>query len=767
MCIRDSYRGIPDETATCLDIPKEQRRELKRAFVGVVDKKPGIVDEGFMLLTPEMQWYPTAGVGFNQVTFYLQETDFASFSLEVTPGEGLTAVAPGRVDTVGERSYSFRPDHDLNMLPLVIGPFEERKLEVDGVEYHLYLKPEHDYFSGFFTHIADTLEVLIREEKDNYELDELDLYLESNRVNLVEVPLQFHAYQRPYTERTDYILPETVLLPERGSGLSTVDFNRLKRMMERRGRNDEQARSDREIETEIFRRFLQFTFFRTDDRIRRGGFGERFGEPVINYDMTTQYTTNPYCVFPLYYNYVTAVSSRDYPLFNAMMEIYLKEGFEVSPRQGFTGGITDNERANLMLQKNSMTGIFAEGNTNLSSALINQTGSFMISALKNRVGSGNFDDFLYYYLEDHTFSEIPFYRIEGDFHREFGVEISRYLEMINEAGKMAGFLLSEPEFIQTRDDLGDVFLVRFRITNRGTARGMVDVTFRIMGQGGPGTGGGMSTEQRLYEVDPGTTREVQVVLYEQPRMMTVNTLISENIPSSFNYFLRSAIERDVTEMEEYNRESPDQVNLTYRGEQVVDNEDPGFSCTAVSRESKLKQYIDSRKKEVEEVSYGRLERWMSPSRWHPVAHSAYYGETIRSAMVSRNGDGSNVARWTTSLPETGFYDVYVYIPVPAMYRRPDGRPGGGGQGGGPGGGQGRGQWRRAELADRGTDYHYSITSNEGTEEVEFVLDRPEEGWNRLGTFHFPADTVSISLNNQVSKGYRVIADAVKWVRRPE
>jgi hypothetical protein len=59
-------------------------------------------------------------------------------------------------------------------------------------------------------------------------------------------------------------------------------------------------------------------------------------------------------------------------------------------------------------------------------------------------------------------------------------------------------------------------------------------------------------------------------------------------------------------------------------------------------------------------------------------------------------------------------------------------------------------------------YHYTIASNEGTEEVEFALDRPENGWNRLGTFHFPADTATVILNN-TSNGRRVVADAVKWV----
>ncbi len=166
----------------------------------------------------------------------------------------------------------------------------------------------------------------------------------------------------------------------------------------------------REIETDQFKRFLQNTFFRSETTTRSRGFGGGGdgGEELITFQGASNYTKNPYCVFPLYYSYVTGISSKDYPILNSMLELYLKDGFEVSPRQGFTGGITDNERANLALQERSMIEIFALWNTELTSSLIYQTGSFIISALKNRVGMSDFDYFLYYYLEDHAFSEISF-----------------------------------------------------------------------------------------------------------------------------------------------------------------------------------------------------------------------------------------------------------------------------------------------------------------------------------------------------------------------
>ncbi len=328
--------------------------------------------------------------------------------------------------------------------------------------------------------------------------------------------------------------------------------------------------------------------------------------------------------------------------------------------------------------------------------------------------------------------------------------------------EMPTFLISEPEYLQTRDEIGDVYLVKFKITNVGNATGLVDFNFRIMGQGGFGGGGGMSEEKRLYEVEAGVTRDVQVVLYDRPMMMTVNTLISGNIPSSYNNFLRSPSEVTAANLEEYERNSEHPVSFIFKDEYVVDNEDEGFSSFSISRESKLKQWVDSRKEEDDGLLYESLHEWWTPSRWTPVAHSAYYGEAVRSAMVIRRGDGTNYVSWSTVLPEKGFYDLYVYIPVSAMYKRPSRREQGGGQQGGHTPGKGRGSG--PQFADKGTDYNYTITSSEGSEKVSYELNNPEDGWNRLGSFHFPADSVSIRLTNETD-GWRVIADAVKWVRR--
>lgn len=750
------YHGTPDPGVAYLDIPVSRQDNLKRIVLATVDKLPGIMHPEYVLLTREMLWYPIAGVGFNHVTFQPAVPDFARFTLAVQTGKGLVPVAPGEAEEQEDGTFRFRPETPLNTFPLVIGPFVKMSRTVDSVDYHLYLKKEHDYFSEFFTDIADTLDVLIREGKEDYEYDDIDLYYAFRRMNLVETPVQFHPFERAYTQYVEMVQPTMIFMPERGAGLSTLDFKRLKRGEERRNRERNDSRSPREIETDLFRNFIRNTFFSADIQVG-GGFRGR-QEKLINYDGESYYSKNPYCAFPLYYNLVTGISSEEYPAFDAMIETYLKEGYEVSPRESFRGGISESERANLALQKESLLEIFSRKNKSLITSAIYQSGSFIINALHNRVGQSEFDSFLYYYLEDHAFTEINFEQFAADFYDEFGVDITTYLDFIKSGTELPEFLVSAPGYFQTRDDYGEVYVVQMKISNIGGSTGLVELSFRMPGQRGFGPGG-MDTEKRLYEIGAGQTREMQMLFYSQPRVLTVNTIISGNIPSSFSIFLRSATEKNIFPLEEYARDADTPVQMYGEGEIVVDNEDPGFSYVSVSGESKVKKYIDSRKEETERIRYRAMNPWWTPSTWTPTAHSGMFGQTIRSALVVRSGDGSNTARWQTMMEEAGFYDIYVYIPVSAMYRRPSGGDRGERQDG-----RGRGRGRGPEFADEGTVYHYTITSNEGTEEMEFPLNSPEDGWNRLGTFHFPADTAAVILTN-LTNGSRVVADAVKWVQK--
>lgn len=311
---------------------------------------------------------------------------------------------------------------------------------------------------------------------------------------------------------------------------------------------------------------------------------------------------------------------------------------------------------------------------------------------------------------------------------------------------MASYIVSNVEFIETRDNFGQAYLVKYQATNYADVPGILYISIRT--GGGFGRGAESETEDRIISFKPNETKDIQILLYDQPRLVTINTMISSNIPRNFVQFSRNTEKKNIPP-KEYALTIHNKVKIDNSSAIIVDNQDAGFSLVSEKQTSKLKNYIE-RNKKVEELLYKNINSW-APTQWTAISHTAMYGAFIRSAYYTRGGKGEMKARWTTTLPESGMYDVFTYIPTMAMMSR--GRPSEGGGRRGP------------RFADKDYTYPYQILTGEGLKDVPFALKNTENGWNRMGTFYFNADSTYIELSNNISGGNnRVFADAVKWVK---
>ncbi len=110
---------------------------------------------------------------------------------------------------------------------------------VDSMEIRLLHYRDHDYFSPIFEEINDTIPALIREFKNQYELDKKRNY-PFKRITLIEVPAQFKTFPRLWTTPRETVQPEIILLPESGITLPNGDFaSSFKRMKSWGGRNND------------------------------------------------------------------------------------------------------------------------------------------------------------------------------------------------------------------------------------------------------------------------------------------------------------------------------------------------------------------------------------------------------------------------------------------------------------------------------------------------------------------------------------------------
>ena len=107
-------------------------------------------------------------------------------------------------------------------------------------------------------------------------------------------------------------------------------------------------------------------------------------------------------------------------------------------------------------------------------------------------------------------------------------------------------------------------------------------------------------------------------------------------------------------------------------------------------------------------------------------------------MYKKVGNGNNKAEWTASIPESGYYEVYVYVPA------------------GPGP-----RWMNREENYQ----YYTVKHDDGEEEISIKVTGPgSEGWVMLGSFYFSEGKASVVLTDKGSgTGQMIYADAVKWV----
>ncbi|MQY80015.1 MAG: hypothetical protein GH151_12615 [Bacteroidetes bacterium] len=754
------YGGVIDERICYLDVEETTKAERKKSGMLTIDKRFAFVSPAYVLLTPESYWYPVAGVGYSSDFPGLHTQQFVQFTLNVTTEKDLFAIAQGKAIEQTNGSFSFRSEFPISQLSLAIGKYEKQSITVDSVEYNLFILNKHDYFSEYLADLGDTLPVLIREMKQDYERT-LNLPYVYSRFSLVEVPVQFTSFQRLWTTGQETVQPEMVLLPEKGSLISDADFKRMKRSEERRIERANQVVSPKEIQVRMFFRFVTSTFTLGISRTRlQFGSSGMPGPPAIS-------TSSIYSIYPNYYSFVYHLKSDDWPVLNMAMESFLDKGAAssiVSMFSGFTG-LSQDEKTNLALQGNNLPALIAsEDDQSIVYNAIKSKGKSLFTFIQSKVGDEEFDDFLYNMLDENKFSEINIKKFNERLLKEFGFDLKPYIEEWYNNRELPGVLISDINGYKVFDEDRSRFQVTFKISNPEPADGLVVVSFRTFGGGrgmggGMGGGGGLRTpgmgfagadHEQIIHIPANHTKEIAILLDAAPRLMSVNTLISKNIPSTLSNIFgtfeldKKAVPFESERLIEYSPEAsePDEI--------IVDNEDSGFKVIKSGSESALKKLLNISSDEDKE-KYVSFRLWRPPLNWQATTNSAFHGKYIRSAYFTKASTGNSIAIWNAEIIEGGYYDVYYYVPQLRMS---------GMRGRGMGGGQGSGQ-PQEEIKD---EYHFSVYHDDGKEEVILGLKNIEYGWNHLGSYYLSPDSAKVELSNE-SPGRVVIADAVKWVKQ--
>lgn len=768
-----SYKGSINESFCYPNYSDNIKETPYRIQMVNVNKRQAFLSENYLLLTPETYWYPVASLNYYPSNPARIKIDFTNYFLRVKNEKGLTAVSQGRVKN--EEGHSvFKPEYPLTGLTLAIGNYKTDTLKVDSVEYLSYYFPGHDYYKKDLSQLKDTLKFMVsgimRELETNFSVK-----YPFKTLSLVEVPVQFYSYPKESTQTRAEVQPSMVLLPEKLSTLQNAGFYKQFTRQKKRNTQNNQIVTYKELQVRLFNSFIRSTFI--------SGENFRFVNGVASNEPTR------YLLGPSFYFFKNNFFSSEYPVINAVFESHLQQLGQQGPRggfQAFTGSLSDNDKANLILKQISFRDLLSKnpkGDT--IRTVLTVKGDWLFNLLRAKAGIDEFKTWFSKYIEDHSFKRVDLVHFNNDVKEKFGFDFYPYLNDWFNGKDQPGFLFTDLKVNQIIIGDRSRYQVTFTASNPERVSGLFNISFRTGGQGGPGRRGGQMTNvfiqggggggaggrfsismqgrgmeaadiSKIVLMGPNESKKIGIVLDAQPRVMMINTLFAKNIPGEITMPIDEIIKtngmlKEFTGEETLATLSP----FTDPSELVVDNEDPGFISSKLTTTSPLKRLLGIQSKRGK--SYQELSLMFIPEYWQPVVQSSYYGKYVRSAVYTRGGSGDKSVTWTCIIKEPGYYNVYCYIgkSVDRMMVR----MGGQNRSGGPGG-----QLEGKPPESPYKDMHYKIYHDEGVDDITVDYDKADGGWNNLGKFYLSKDTAKVVLTNK-SAGRVVIGDAIKWVRQ--
>lgn len=754
-----------------------------------VNKRQAFLTEKYVLLTPETHWYPVTGLNYYPSNPARIKIDFTRFSLKAKSEQNLVAVSQGTMQE-SDGYYFYKPQSPLTGLTLALGNYKNDRLEVDSIEYITWYYPGNDYYKKDFVELKDTISLMVSGIMRDLETSFSTQY-PFKTLSFIEVPVQFYSYPRKSTQTRAEIQPSMVLLPEKLATIQQAGFAKTMSRQKKRMARGNQVITDKEMQIRTFNQFMRSTFL-SSQNIRL-----RDGNPVND--------PSRYMLGPSFYFFKNNFYSDEYPVINAVFEAHLQQvimpGRPAGGMLNLSGTLSDNDRANLILQGLSLKDLLSKnpGGDTIRTVLTVK-GDYLFNLIRANTGIDEFKDWFKKYIDENSFKRINILKFNDDIRKAYGFEFYPFLRNWFDGQGQPGFLFTNLEaneividnrvryqvtFIASNPEpTGGLFNVAFRTGGPGRMgggdRGMMAVAIQ-RGGGGGGRGGGIQISvqgrgmeaadiSKIVYVGPNEAKKIGIVLDAQPRALLINTLFSKNLPGEINITINEVGKSRSRNANEFDGEEvlPEIPFFTEKHEIIVDNEDPGFVRSLHDDSNPLKKILGIDR--VRGENYQQINMIFVPDYWQPVIETNYYGKYIRSAVYTRSGSGDKAVTWKGIISQPGYYDVYGYIGksgdqimIRAGGGRGGGQAGGPGPGGGPGGPAGPGMpGVQANRDNPYRDFHFKVFHDDGVEEVTVDYENAEPGWNKLGTYYLSPDTVKVELTNQ-SEGRVVVGDAVKWV----
>ena len=735
------YGGKINGNVCYLDVPGKDIEDpgMNGRFPFYFGKNYYFLNADFTLLIPEVLWYPVAHPPVNPSSPYSVPRDYVRFTLDVINPGNRTVISQGE-ETRGEDHVLFRNSSKMQGISLCMGDYKTTSMTVDSVTYTLNLFKKHISILDWLSNIDSCfLASCLRNYMDEKE-NELNRVYPFERLILTEVPVSFASYIRNGNDKTEFVQPELVFLPEKGVGIRAK-----KGKLSSRG----------------FTALLDKYFFDYHSK-ELGMFENVFGslwKKEVNfasyfykeYDYDNYLTPhNPYRLSSLFLPHTFMVSD-EYPCMNIIAHLALRgKGMDELNDYAYTRDALN------YLSSNSLSDALSD--KGLAAPVL-----FKILALKSRqfinmasavcgVPNDSVISFVGSYMDKHKFENCSFSHFCKHFNRRFQVELADYLELwFNQRGLPN--LIVRDCFVRLirssgESGSGNPLYVQFKVYNDSDVDGVVSVEavkgnaasmFMIFAEA-------VSNDpnfsfNRHYYVKAGTGLDVAFVLTASTRLV-INTNLSNNIPVSLSF--HEDMNADVMDYSEYIHTVNREEFYGNTDEVLVDNRDTSFNM--------IHPYWPKLKDLFVEDN-GNYPKYKSeivvvqpPKAWVEYISYDAYGDVVKSAVCCEAGSGGSRIEWYASIEKEGTYELFVHIPNIVFIQ--DGK---------------------ASVSDqsRVIEQEYLISCENGKEIRLEKNIAGQKGWLSLGKYNYSSGLHHIFLTNKGRSKQSIVGDAVKWVYRED
>ena len=168
---------------------------------------------------------------------------------------------------------------------------------------------------------------------------------------------------------------------------------------------------------------------------------------------------NPYFIFPQLYNYRYNVFSSEWSVANRLIELYLQDKSEEATWIRQMNGISNNEKANLLMEQASFKELLADGeHRDLLDNIVSLKANHLFAYAEQNVGYNEFRDSLRNVLQRNEFANLRFESLLDTMGALAGVDLRSPLKAWNYPTPLPVYTLGTPEVLQITNRDQEVFV---------------------------------------------------------------------------------------------------------------------------------------------------------------------------------------------------------------------------------------------------------------------------------------------------------------------